>query len=327
MIGKTKFILVLFLTAALLLTGCVGDKGPVIVAVVDGQEITQEEFQLYKNFLRLSQPELEFSRDEQKKILQDLIDIKVLLAGAEERGFAADMDAVHEEYESFRTQVIQGDLYAGSTAIYYTHLLELGLSEDWIIQLFKSYNAVNAMVDAEVEKAEAPDDKAIEKYYEKNKESLYAHDELRQVRHILVNKGNFPDAQDDVSSQVKELANTLYERLRAGADFAALAKEYSQDGSAQSGGDIGFIEKADVVQSFGEVAFSAALNVVSKPVESVYGWHIIEVVEIKPAGYYELDDVLRAKISATLLKNAQQNLVEMLITELKNKAEISINLK
>jgi len=326
-LGKTKLILVLFLAAALLLPGCAGNKGPAVYAVVNGQEITREDFQRYENFLRLAQPELEFSRDEQKKVLQDLIDMQVLLSGAEERDFTVDMDAVHNEYKTYRTQVMQNDMFGGSAAIYHTRLMELGLSEDWIIQLFKSYNLINAMVAAEKDKAKAPDDKTIEDYYEKNKESLYAHGELRRVRHILVNSGNFPDAEDDVSAQVKELANTLYERLQAGADFAALAKEFSQDGSAQSGGDIGFIEKSDVVQTFGEVAFSAALNAISKPVESVHGWHIIQVVEIKPAGYYELDADLRAKISASLLNKEQQDLVTKLITELRDQAEISINFK
>lgn len=327
MLGKIKLMLALFLAAALLLPGCAGNKGPAVYAVVNGQEITREDFQRYVNFLRLAQPELEFSRTEQKKVLEDLIDIQVFLSGAEKRGFTADMDAVHKEYNAYRTQVMQNDMIGGSAAIYHTRLLELGLSEEWIIQLFKSYNLINAMADAEKDKAKAPDDKTIEDYYEKNKESLYAHGELRRVRHILVNKGNFTDAEDDVSARVKELANTLYERLQDGADFATLAKEYSQDGSALSGGDIGFIEKSDVVESFGEVAFSTALNVVSKPVESLYGWHIIQVVEIKAAGYYELDADLRATISASLLKKEQQDLLTKFITELKDEAEININFK
>ena len=325
--GKIRFTLVLFLAAVLILSGCAETKGPSVYAVVNGQEITREDYQFYESFLRLAQPELQISRSEQKQILQDMIDMKVYLAEAGKLGFKADMDVVQKEYESYRTQALKQDLFGGSEAIYYTRLLELGLTEDWIRQLFTDYQVINAMVEAEREKAEAPDDEAIEGYYEEQKETLYAHGELRRVRHILLNKGNFPDSEDDVSAEVKELADSLYQRLKAGEDFAQLAKEYSQDSSGKYGGDIGFVEKENVVESFGEVAFSADLNVVSQPVESTHGWHLLEVTEIQPPGYYELDEDVRAQISASLLQAEQQKLVEKLLLGLTEDAEITIKFK
>jgi parvulin-like peptidyl-prolyl isomerase len=325
--GKIKFAAVLFLAAVLILSGCADTRDPSVYAVVNGQEITREDYQLYENFLRLAQPELELSRSEQKQILQDLIDLKVYLAEAGKRGIEADMDEVQEEFDAYRAQILKQDLFGGSGAIYYTRLQELGLNEDWIMQLFRDYQVINAMVEAEREKAEAPADEAIEEYYQEQKETLYAHGELRKVRHILVNAGNFPDSEEDVSAEVKDLADNLYQRLKAGEDFALLAKEFSQDSSAQNGGDIGFIEKENVVESFGEAAFSLDLNVVSQPVESKFGWHILEVTEIQPAGYYELDEALNAQISASLLQTEQKKLVEKLLSGLKDAAEITIKFK
>lgn len=325
--GKIKIASVICL-AALILSGCTGAKGPSVYAAVNGQKITREDYQRYENFLRLAQPEVELTRSEQVQILEDLVDLTLYKAEAEKRGFEPDMEVVEEDYQAYRKQVLETDFFAGSLTVFYARLQELGLSEEWIIQLFKDYQIVNDMVDAEEEKAKAPDDEDVEAYYEKEKETIFSHDELRKVRHILVNEGNFPDSEDeDVSAQVKELATQLYERLKAGEDFAQLAKEYSQDGSASLGGDIGFVAKENVVKSFGDAAFSAKLNEIVPPVESQYGWHILEVTEIKEAGYYELDEDLRERIADSLLKEEKQKLVENLLLGLKEEADIKINFK
>ncbi len=324
--GKIKIASVLCLAAALVLSGCTA-KDPSVYATVNGENINREDYLLYENFLRLSQPEAEFTRSEKVQILEELIDLKVYVAEAEKRGFEPDMEVVEEDFEAFRKQVLATDTIAGSQAIYYARLQEFGLSEKWIIQLFSDYQIVNAMVDAEEEKAKDPDDEDIEAYYKREKKTLFSHDELRRVRHILVNEDNFPDSEDeDVSSQVKELADKLYERLQAGEDFAQLAKEYSQDASASLGGDIGFVAKDNVVKSFGDAAFSADLNEIVPPVESQYGWHILQVTEIKEAGYYELDEV-RERIADTLLRTEKQKLVENLLLGLIDEADIKIYFK
>lgn len=322
--GKIKIAAVSCLAAALILSGCNGAKGPTVYATVNGLEITQEDYQLYENFLRLPQHQVELTREDQEQILQDLVDLKVYVAEAEKRGFEPDIDRAETDFKAYREQVLETDLFAGSLAVYYARLQEYGLSEDWIIQLYKDYQIINAMIDAEEAKAEAPDSEDIEAYYEKEKETTFSHDELRRVRHILVNEDNFPDSEGDKSSEVKELATSLYQRLKAGEDFALLAKEYSQDGSATLGGDIGFVGKEGVVQSFGDAAFSAELNVVVPPVESQYGWHVLEVTEIKAPGYYELDEDMRERIADSLLKTAKQKLVDNLLQGLKEDADIII---
>jgi parvulin-like peptidyl-prolyl isomerase len=324
MFGKIKIAAVSCLVAALILSGCNGAKGPTVYATVNGQDITRDDYQLYENFLLLPQ-QVELTREDQEQILQDLVDLKVYVAEAEKRGFEPDIDLVETDFKAYRQQILGTEMFAGSLTIFYARLQEYGLSEDWIIQLYKEYQIVNAMIDAEEAKAKAPDSEDIEAYYEKEKETTFSHDELRRVRHILVNGGNFPDSEDeDVASEVKELATSLFERLKAGEDFALLAKEYSQDGSATLGGDIGFVGKDSVVQSFAEAAFSAELNVVVPPVESQYGWHILEVTEIKAAGYYELDEDMREQIADSLLKTEQQTLVENLLLGLKEDADIKI---
>ena len=86
------------------------------------------------------------------------------------------------------------------------------------------------------------------------------------ARHILV--------------ETEEEANEVIERLKAGEDFADLAAELSLDsGSANEGGDLGFVPRGRFVDAFDEVVFSLPVDEISEPVQTQLGWHIIEVLE------------------------------------------------
>ncbi len=97
------------------------------------------------------------------------------------------------------------------------------------------------------------------------------------VRHILV--------------ETEEEAQKVLERLEAGEDFAELAKELSKDpGSAENGGDLGFVPKGSFVAEFENAAFSLPVGEFSQPVKTAFGYHIIQVLErgereLSPADY------------------------------------------
>jgi len=326
----SKIATVVLLAATLMLAGCVGDRTPSVYAVVDGEEISREDFINYLNFQRFVYPEAtEFTKEEQVDILDDMIGEKVYLNEAKRRGIELDKDKALKDYDNLRAQIIQGE-YAGSATAYYARIQELDLTEDWIINLLEEYQLINNMIDEEQEKAVLPDDEEIEAFYEKEKDTVFARGERRQVRHILVNDGNFPDAdEDDVPALAKDLAQEIYDRIVAGEDFAELAAEFSQDTSADDGGNIGFIERSEVVKEFGDVAFSSEteVNKVAEPVESTYGWHVLEVIEIEEPGHYELDEEMRAWISQVLYQQEMKDLVTALLKNLVDEADIQNNLK
>ena len=107
--------------------------------------------------------------------------------------------------------------------------------------------------------------------------------EARLASHILIEVD--PEApQVDVES-ARTLASELAERARAGEDFAALAQEYSQDlGSAEEGGDLGWIEPGYMVEAFEEGLYELTPEQsISEPVQTRFGWHVIKLREIRPS--------------------------------------------
>ncbi|ASP37406.1 molecular chaperone SurA [Bacterioplanes sanyensis] len=96
-----------------------------------------------------------------------------------------------------------------------------------------------------------------------------------KTRHILISTNELRDARDaDI------LIHTLYERAKAGEDFAALAKEYSDDpGSGATGGDLGWVSPGDMVPEFNQTMLDMPVGQISAPFRSQFGWHILLVEE------------------------------------------------
>ncbi|ANF58549.1 hypothetical protein A5892_14595 [Halotalea alkalilenta] len=97
--------------------------------------------------------------------------------------------------------------------------------------------------------------------------------EQYQARHILISPNPIRS-----SEQAQQLALELRDRILNGEDFAALAREYSNDrGTALAGGELGWVSDRDTVPAFDAVLKSAPLGELSQPVQTQYGWHLIEV--------------------------------------------------
>jgi foldase protein PrsA len=143
-------------------------------------------------------------------------------------------------------------------------------------------------------------DKEIDDYYKKNKQQ-YVQPESRDVRHILVKK--------------KALADQLYQQLKSGGNFAALAKKYSEDPGTKSTGGKLTISKGRQVPEFDKAAFALKVNELSKPIKTQYGWHIIQALTAtKKASKTPLTEV-RAAIRQQLLQQKKQEAMKKWVDE------------
>ena len=133
---------------------------------------------------------------------------------------------------------------------------------------------------ATIKSATEVDEQAIQALYDEQADK-YVVPEERHARHILIQLS--ADADEDAKAAALEKANSIVSRLDDGEDFAVLAKELSDDpGSASSGGDLGFFSRGLMTPEFETAVFELQAGELSKPVKSAFGFHIIELVEIKP---------------------------------------------
>ena len=119
----------------------------------------------------------------------------------------------------------------------------------------------------------------LEAWYKQN-QSRYVEAEKRHAQHILITVGGNKDAAADAAAMAK--AQAVLKEARAGGDFSALAKKYSQDpGSARQGGDLGWALRGAYVQAFADKVFSMKPGEISDPVKTQFGYHIIRLAEIQ----------------------------------------------
>lgn len=142
---------------------------------------------------------------------------------------------------------------------------------------------------SKIEIGETVDEETLRSRYEETR-GRYVEPEARLVSHILIQTP--PNADADVVQTAREKALEIAAKARAeGSDFAALAKEYSEDpGSRNSGGDLGWIERGVTDPGFEETLFSMAPGV-SDPVKSSDGWHVIWLREVREESGKSFEDV------------------------------------
>jgi peptidyl-prolyl cis-trans isomerase D len=148
----------------------------------------------------------------------------------------------------------------------------------------------------------------IERAYNDNIQQYSTPEQVR-ASHILLKTG----AEDDAT--VKKKAEELLAKVKAGADFAELAKKNSQDeGSAIKGGDLDFFPRGQMVPEFDQVAFSLPVGQISDLVKSQFGYHIIKVTDKRPATMKSLADV-RSQIEDQLKFEQAQSAAQKLANE------------
>ncbi len=136
---------------------------------------------------------------------------------------------------------------------------------------------------------EVKDDDVAE-YYALHKEDKFTEAEQVRARHILIKVA--ADAGADAKAAARKKAEELLAKVKAGADFAALAKESSEDpGSAANGGDLGLFLRGRMTPAFEEAAFALQAGGVSDVVETPFGFHVIKVEEHRPGGVKPLEAV------------------------------------
>ena len=140
------------------------------------------------------------------------------------------------------------------------------------------------------------------------------------ARHILLkNNANKNDAT--LKSKLAEIRN----QILAGADFASIAKQYSEDSSAVSGGDLGWASSEAYVPAFAKVVETIPVNEISQPFKSKFGWHIVQVLEKKTIDNTE--GMLRNQAKGLLNKDKASKEYDSWLKQLRNDAFVEYRIK
>jgi peptidyl-prolyl cis-trans isomerase C len=157
--------------------------------------------------------------------------------------------------------------------------------------------AIDAAISADISEADLQ--AAYEEAYLKTEP-----DTEYSASHILV------ETEDEAKDLIQKLAN--------GADFAALAREFSTGPSGASGGELGWFGKGVMVEPFFDAVVALNAGEVSDPVQTQFGWHVIKLNETRRQDQPELDDV-REQLEEEIRENAFNEMV----SSLENAADIS----
>ncbi|HEX4747736.1 MAG TPA: peptidylprolyl isomerase [Gaiellaceae bacterium] len=314
-------LVTLLATLALVAAACGGGSENVpagAIAVVNGTEISKEDLDKLvaqakrgyesqkQQFPKAGTPEYQ---NIQRQYVAYLVELEELRQAAEEMGIsvsAKDVDAAEQELIESR--------YEGKRAEYEKALKEQGFTPEEYRENALEVSALAKKIFDQVTKDTKVTDEEILEYYTQN-QSQYGTPESRDVRHILVAEKTADGKVDFEAS--KEKADSIYEQLSGGADFAALAKQFSADpGSKDAGGKL-TISRGQTVPEFDKVSFELDKGELSKPVKTEYGYHVIEAVsEVRKATTTPLDKV-RASIRTQLLQSKRNEEMQAWIEDLK----------
>jgi peptidyl-prolyl cis-trans isomerase C len=230
------------------------------------------------------------------QLMPQLVEIEIAKAYAEEQGITVTEAEVNKEIESLKDRIAQQAQAQGQDVnreeAFDQALQRVNLTEQQLRQQVREQLPIQK-VQERVAGGAGPSQNEVEQFYEQNKAAQFTTPETRCTRHILFSKDQ------------KEKAEEVKKQLQDGGDFAALAKQYSQDpGSAEQGGDLGCIGKGETVPNFEEAVFNANQGEIVGPVETEFGYHLIEVTDIREESTQPLSEV-EAQIRDQLTSDAQ----------------------
>ncbi|MEO6991951.1 MAG: peptidylprolyl isomerase [Candidatus Baltobacteraceae bacterium] len=232
-----------------------------------------------------------------KQILNSLVQEKLIDQYAKDNNVTVSEADVQKKEDDIKSKYPPGQ--------FDTLLKQQNLTEDDVKKILRQQLVIQAAVDKNI----TVTDKQIQDYLAKNHATLDKPDQVH-ARHILV-------------ADLKT-ADMIEQKLKAGGDFAALAKQYSTDPSSKDkGGDLGFFSKGQMVPAFQSAAFTQKLNVVGPPVKSPFGYHIIEVLGRKPATvatFANSKDTIRDQLKT----QQEQTAMPTFMQSLRSKAKIDI---
>jgi parvulin-like peptidyl-prolyl isomerase len=291
---------------ALVVAACGPAGNPANAAEVNGEAIALSAVEeRYESVAANPQFADQFAADEdgtltvqvQAGILTELIRAQLWAQGAADLG----IEITDADVEARRAEIVEE---VGGQDAFDDLVEQSGLTED-ILQAEIRSIVVRERVEEQLAGDIDVTDAEVEEFYADNREERF---EQLEARHILV--------------ETEEQAGDVLERLDEGEDFAAVAEDVSIDtASAEQGGDLGEFARGRMVPEFEDAAFAAEIGELVGPVESQFGFHVIEVTGRTEQELAEVSDQIREELRS----GREGAAVQSWFDELLEGAEVRVN--
>ena len=292
-----------------------------LIVVINGEPYTLSSLNTYaKNKMGRSFPNgsLDQINATDREVLEQFITDKLLESEVRESGISITDGDVNRYIDQVKknNRLSDDDLK--------TALAREGQTLDSYKVSVKSEMEKSEIIDRQVKRKVTITDEDVERYYKANP-NKYKSNERARIRHILLTlpERAAPDRVQAVMTQGKE----LYERIKAGEDFATLAKEYSQGAGQADGGDIGWIKRGTLIPGLEEMAFEKlAVGEVSAPFRTSMGVHIVKL-EARESGSVLPLNTVAPRIKEELLNKAlEERFAKWMKTDLRRKHRVDVKI-
>lgn len=289
---------------------------PDVIADCNGDKIPKAEFE---NAVRAVEQRAGGSVPPEKRneiyrgVLDDLVAYRLLKQEVVARQMTVAETDIDARIAAFKQQI--GGEANFRTALQAQQMTEAKLREDARTDLL-----VNKFLEQEVNQKVLVKPSDIATFYEKNPDRFQQAESVR-VAHILVAVPQ--TANEAARTAARARAEAALKAAKGGQDFAQLARRYSNDSSAQRGGDLGFVPKGQMVPAFEAAAFALQPGQVSDLVETQFGYHVIKAIEKRPARLVPFVEAA-AQIEQFLEQQQRQEKGKALVDQLKAKGKVQI---
>jgi peptidyl-prolyl cis-trans isomerase C len=286
-------------------------------AVVNGVAISKDDFDREMDFYikRANQrgqqvPEAQMGLMK-NQVLDSLIDRELLFQETKKKGINIDPKDVADELQKIKQRYAKPGEFEQL-------LNDMGLTESDVQNQIERGLAIQQLIDNEVRSKVTIGDEEVKSYYDANPQ-LFEQPEQVKASHILVKvDANAPQEEKD---KARKKIESVQEKAKKGEDFATLAKTYSEGPSGPNGGDLGYFRRGQMVKPFEDAAFNLKPNETSDIVETQFGYHLIKVVDKKPAQKMTYADV-KERLSEHLKKQKTDSEAGAYIQSLRGSAKI-----
>ncbi len=245
-----------------------------IIAVVDKEIITESDLNFTVQQLAVQNRLDPTSKELREKVLDGMINDKLVLAQAIEDSVIVSDEEVTERLE----QQIQRMIYqvGGQQKLEEVYGMTVNrMKRDFQFRELIRKQMLVQKIQQQRQAALTVSRREVDEFFATYKDSIPKVPKEFELSHIYIE----PKPDSTVLKALVTKAQSVADSIKAGGDFAAFAKRYSSDGSAAQGGDLGFARRGSFVKEFEEIAFTLSENEVSKPVKTQFGYHIIQLME------------------------------------------------